>query len=317
MVSKAGVVNVSVPEVHVSADIRGWDFNEDTRILVVLDLASKEPAKIDLNKARLRVEDLTNNGLALGPMASGQGEPPSLLQDGEFASVITLKPNRPQRVWVAFGGFQRRAAPEMAQRIELSLAISAKTETTRTLVLSDPGNPPIWRGKPVESSEGLGISAQFSSDETAANFIFSDSRYAVGPIVLGIVTGIGLRRPQVRSEEGQELVFGNLQLQARLAWPLLVGRIGSLAPFIGFDSAIMTAEDNVKRPYWLGPGLGVEVAFGPFLPRHGPFPIDYPQTPLGAFNLSLGLVHWFGPDREPPSFGVVFAMSTAYAHLVR
>jgi hypothetical protein len=112
-------------------------------------------------------------------------------------------------------------------------------------------------------------------------------------------------------------VFGNLELQARLAWPVLSGRVGTLAPYLSFDSAILISDDDVTRPHWFGPGLGLEIAIGPFLPRHGPFPIDYPQTPLGAVNFSLGLVHWFGPDREPPSFGVVMSITTAYPHVVR
>jgi len=66
------------------------------------------------------------------------------LHDGEFGGEVTLKPKETERVWVAFGGFPRRSVPELAQRIELDLTISATTEIKRTITLSDPGNRPIY-----------------------------------------------------------------------------------------------------------------------------------------------------------------------------
>jgi len=317
VVLKEGTVDVRVPEVHVSADIRQWDFSEDARVLIVLDIASEEPAKIDLKKARLRIEEPNRRDRARGPIASGLGEPPSRLYDGEFAPEVALNPHKTERVWVAFGDFPRRSTRELAQRIELELPLSAKSETKQTITLSDPGKPPIWRGEPVRSSGGWGFSFQLSADEGVANIRFVDLRYHVGPMIIGIASGFGPRTPEWPSDGGQKVRVANLELQARLAWPLLSGRIGSLAPYIGFDSAIKISDDDVRRPHWFGPGVGVEMAMGPFLPRHGPFPIDYPQTPLGFMNFSLGFVHWFGPGREPPSFGMVMSLSVAYAHFGR
>ncbi len=82
VVSKEEVVAVKVPEVHVSADIRQRDFSEDTRILVVLDIADEEPARIDLKKARLRIEDPN----WFGP----DREPPSF---GAVMSITTAYPH--------------------------------------------------------------------------------------------------------------------------------------------------------------------------------------------------------------------------------
>jgi hypothetical protein len=37
--------------------------------------------------------------------------------------------------------------------------------------------------------------------------------------------------------------------------------------------------------------------------------VHYPLSPLGALSLRAALVHWFGPDRDPPSLGATFIFS--------
>ncbi len=304
----AGLVVVA-PEVHLSAALRRWDFDDDSRVLVVLQLESEAPLKLNLRKARLRIDDPLREEAARAPVASGVGEPPRRLRDGEFAPPIRLTPGKKETVWIAFGGFAERSAPQLAEVVVLELPVPEKPEAAQTLVLSDPGRRPIWRGKPVSMSAGFGYSFQLSADESALNLCVNDSRWLIGPLALGYGLGLGFRFPQGRSEQGDKVVFPNIALHSRLAWPVLIGHMGSLSPYLGFEAAILGGDDDVRRRNWFGPSLGVDMALLPLVPRSGPFPVDYPHSALGAVHFTVGLVHWFGPDREPPHFGMVMSLS--------
>jgi hypothetical protein len=164
----------------------------------------------------------------------------------------------------------------------------------------------------VTYSQGLGLLVQASADESAVNLLLEDMRFAVGPAVAHGYLGFGVRMPAVSSREGQDVVCCNIGFGLGASWPLVRMKHMTLAPYAGAEGAVLASKDDVSRRSWIGPALGLELSGPPLSSRHGPFPIDYPRSTLGAFNMRVALVHWFGPDRSPPSFGATFAMSVAY-----
>lgn len=101
---------------------------------------------------------------------------------------------------------------------------------------------------------------------------------------------------------------GGLEFQA-------AGRVLSnvvvLSPFVGVETALLVGKhaSEVIRDHWVGPSLGLNVGFAPFHPLRGPFPLEYPPSPLSAYNMHVALVHWFGDHRASPSFGWVTGFS--------
>jgi hypothetical protein len=243
-------------------------------------------------------------------LASGVGEPPEWLVDDEHASPIALRAGEPVEVWVGFGKFKPGRHPELAQRVQLVLP----TPGRERLELSQPGRRPVWRAQPAQRSMAIGAWVQVSADESALSYQAAEHRVVLDPIVLALAYGIGVRVPRSASKQGQDVVCCNLALSMGASWPLLRARDFSLAPYLGFEAALLSGDDQVTRRTWLGPALGLELSGPPLAPRNGPFPVVHPRSLLGASNVRLALVHWFGPDRSPPSFGLVAVVNLAYGN---
>lgn len=299
-------VRVTSSEVHVSADVRGRDLSVGSRVLVVLDLDADAPTDLDLRRFKLGLQGVGAPDEWRTALASGVGEAPELLSDGEHASPIHLEPGQHVRAWVAFGQYHPRAQREIPEHVVLV------TPGGTRVALSTPGAEPIWHGEPVKNSQGLGLLVQASADESAVNLLIEDQRFSVGPVVAHGYLGFGVRMPAVSSRNGQDIVCCNIAFGLGASWPL--ARIGdfTLAPYAGAEGAVLASKDDVSRRTWIGPAVGLELSGPPLWPRHGAFPIDYPRSSLGALNVRAALVHWFGPDRSPPSFGATLAMSIAY-----
>jgi hypothetical protein len=296
-----GATSLQVPEVHLSADIRHADFTPASRVLVVLDVSARAPAQLDLRHMLLSIGGASGRETGELPIATGLGEPPVLLRDGEYVDKVELRAGQIVRAWVAFGGFLRRASREIPERVELTLA-----DGTR-LPLSVPGKTPPWQGTPVQASVGIGAWVQASADESSINLLLTDRHVEIAPLLLGTYWGIGVRSPRFRSESGGELVCCTLGFGLDLGWPVARNDQVALVPFVGGEASFLIGDDDdVTRKNWYGPMIGIELLGSPLLPRHGPFPVSYAQSPLGAVSLRAALVHWFGPDRDPPSFGASF-----------
>lgn len=303
-------LHVRVPEVHLSIDVRRTVFDESSRVIVVMQLLAAKAMKLDLGQIKLGLTDVTGHTEWRTPLASGLDEPPQLLMDDEHAGTVDLAAGKPMRVWVAFGEFKPRQHAEIPERIELVLPYGARER----IVLSDPGHLPVWTGEPIARTQSLGLSMQLSQDESAMNIVLGESRFALEPLVFSYGYGIGVRAPQFPSRAGQEIVCCNVALETGLSWPLALSRELTIAPYLGFEAAVLASDDTVSRRTWLGPALGLELTGPPLTPRHGPFPVSYPRSLLSAYNVRLALVHWFGPDREAPSFGMTLSVGTAYGH---
>lgn len=299
-------LRATVDEVHVSYDVRARDFTDDSRVLVVLDLDSATPIDLDLRRFKLGLQGAGAPDEWRSALSSGIGDPPEHLFDGEHAPPIHLEAGEHVHAWVAFGQYHPRAQREIPEHVVLVLPDG------RRLALATPGATPIWRGDPVRHSQGLGIWMQASADESAVNLLIEDLRFSVGPVVAHGYWGFGVRMPQLPSRNGQDIACCNLAFGLGASWPLVLNRDFSIAPYVGGEGAVLASKDDVSRRTWIGPAIGVEFSGPPLLPRHGPFPIDYPRSQLGAFNIRAALVHWFGPDRSAPSFGATLSMSVAY-----
>jgi hypothetical protein len=300
-------LRVRVSHVQVSERLRREEFTQASRVLVVLDIEALAATQLDLRSAVLSISGGPPSETARSALASGLGEPSGLLRDGEHAGVLALRAGQHVRAWVAFGGFAARTSREIPERVELSFPNGLQ------LTLSRPGAAPLWVGRPVTTSAGIvGLWVQGSADEGAVNATLGDFRGAAGPLVLGFRYGVGIRDAQPRSAGGPSIVGVNLALAADLAWPVLRTRMLIIAPYVGAEAAWLLGKDEITRRNWFGPSLGLQFAIHPLLPLHGPFPITYPRSLLGAQNFQIGLVHWFGPDRSPPSFGVSASVSSAW-----
>lgn len=301
-------LGVQVAEVHVSVDVRSLDFSDSSRVLVLLDLTAQQDTQLELKNARLTITGVTEPGDARYPIATGLGQPPARLEDGEFAPPLVIRSGQFVRAWVAFGNFPERANREIPERIALDLP------TGHHLLLSRPGQSPIWQGKTQTASFGYSAWLQMSADESAFNFGLSDNRLAAGPLVIGYRAGFGVRTPQYRDgQTGDSTVCCNWALAGDVAWPIDVSSQLRIGPFLGVESAFMTNNPDITRRTWVGPSLGLELS-GPLpVPLHGPLPINYERSRLGNFYLRAALVHWFGPDRAPyPSFGMMLSLGTSY-----
>ncbi|HKP60055.1 MAG TPA: hypothetical protein VJV78_25195 [Polyangiales bacterium] len=301
-------LGVQVAEVHVSAEVRSFDFSDSSRVLVLLDLTAQQDTQLELKNARLTITGVAGSGDERYPIATGIGQPPARLQDGEFAPRLDLRGGQFVRAWVAFGNFPERANREIPERIALDLP------TGHHLLLSRPGQTPIWQGKTQTVSFGYSAWVQMSADESAFNFGLSDNRVVAGPLVIGYRAGFGVRTPHYQDgKTGDNTVCCNWALAADVAWPIDIGPQVRVGPFLGVESAFMTNNPDITRRTWVGPSLGVELS-GPLpVPLHGPFPINYERSRLGNVYLRAALVHWFGPDRAPyPSFGMMLSIGTSY-----
>jgi hypothetical protein len=301
----AAGLELQVSEVHLSRELRRRDFSASSRVLVVLDLVADSDTELDLHRARLSIGGAERTEQPRTALASGVGEAPVFLRDGEHAPVLYLRRGEHVRAWVAFGQFHDRASREIPERVKLELPHGLALEVSR------PGEAPVWTGQPVVYSASMGTWFQGSADESTLNWLLEDYRYAVGPVVLAGRLGLGGRVPQVESGRGQNFVCCNIALATDVAWPLLRTKDLTLGPYAGVEAALLMSNDTVTRRTWVGPALGLELAIQPLLPRHGPFPVSYPRSSLGAYTLRLALVHWFGPDRDLPSFGVTSTISMA------
>ena len=103
---------------------------------------------------------------ARGPLASGLGKAPYLLQDGQFAPVIDLRPGKGQRVWVAFGGSTERSAPEIAQRVALELPVAARKRGTETSC--EAAEPKAGERRSAQAGTGAKIPEQREAQEARA-----------------------------------------------------------------------------------------------------------------------------------------------------
>jgi hypothetical protein len=300
-------LGVHIAEVHVSRDLRREDFSESSRVVVVLDLIADSATTLELRGARLSIAGIGESAKSStrSALASGIGQAPAMLSDGEFAPPLQLEPHAHRRVWVAFGEFGPRAHRELPENVVLELP------TGQRLELSRPGSTPVWQGEPQTVSLGTALWIQGSADEASFNWAISDSRYVLGPVVLGYRYGFGFREPIYKEgRSGDEFVCCSFSAAADLAWP--VWRTGSLAfaPFVGVEASFLPQHSDVTRHTWIGPSLGVELSDPMQIPRHGPFPIDYSRSLLSNVYVRLALVNWFGPDRSFPSFGYMISTGT-------
>lgn len=305
-------LGVHIAEVHVSWDVRTQDFSESSRVLVVLDLIAKADIRIDLRDSRLTLTGLEGSGDSQPQraLATGAGQAPAMLSDHEFIPPLELKAGVHRRAWVAFGELAPRAHRELPERVVLELP------TGQRLTLSQPGSAPVWRGEAQTFSSGSALWLQGSADETSVNFAFADNRRVAGPVVIGYRFGIGFRSPIYKAQpSGDDVVCCNLAMAADVAWPMWLSQgAWIIAPFAGVEASLLTQHSNVSRPYWVGPSLGIELAAAMPPPRHGPFPIDYPHSLLGNMYLRAALIHWFGPDRDYPSFGYMLSVGSAFGN---
>jgi hypothetical protein len=302
-------LGIHIAEVLVSRDVRSEDFSESSRVIVVLDLIADTDALLDLQRAELSIRGVDTTDSTQRPLASGVGQAPRTLNDGEFVPSIRLPGKQHVRAWVAFGNFPPRSTHELPEHIELKLPGGQKLE------LSRPGQTPVWQGDSQRSSYGTSIWIQGSADETAINLSLSDIRFVAGPLLIGLRYGFGARDTNYRSgAPGDGLVAWNLAIASDVAWPVWRHNRLVLAAFLGVESAFLLSREDVYRRTWVGPSLGLEIASALLVPQHGPFPIDYASSPLGAAFFRLALVHWFGPDREIPSFGYILSAGTAYGN---
>jgi hypothetical protein len=300
-------LGIHVAEVHVSQDVRVDDFSDSSRVLVVLDLTATQDTQLDLQNARLTITGLSEPGDVRNALATGIGQPPVRLVDGEFAAPLVVRSQEYVRAWVAFGNFPARASREIPERIALDLP------TGHHLELSRPGQLPLWRGEAQQQSSGTSLWLQLSADESAFNLTFSDNRFVAGPLVIGTRFGIGIRAPiYLPDHTGDKVVCCNLALAADVAWPIWPQSSLRLAPFIGVESSWMLGHEDITRRNWVGPSVGLELSTPMQVPLHGPFPIDYPRSLLGSAYVRVAFVHWFGADRDYPSFGAMLSLGTAY-----
>ncbi len=301
-------VQVRIERVDLDRSLRYRDFARDSRIVVQLDVLALRDTRLDLRRARMAIA-----GGPLGEhprlaIASGPGEPPQRLIDSAQLEPVQLHAGEHARFWVAFGQFEPRRSREIPERVSVQLS------GAEPMTISEPGNEPLWKGEPPRATFGTGIWAQASADEGSLNWMIGDLRAALGPLVLGARYGVGVRDPQSPSGKGQTLVGVNIPLAIDLSWPVLKTRDVILSPYIGAEAALLVGNDTVRRRTWFGPAIGLDVALRPLTPQHGPFPVDYPRSVLGSENIQLALVHWFGPDRSPPSLGVTMSVSMGWGN---
>jgi hypothetical protein len=304
-------LGIHIAEVHVSSDVRHEDLSGSSRVLVVLDLIADSDTTLELRGAQLSITGIddppdSNTRYAL---ATGIGQPPAVLTDDEFIPPLELRAHAHTRAWVAFGKFGPRAHPELPEKVVLELP------SGQQIALSQPGSGPIWHGKTQMTSFGTAIWVQGSADETSINWAISDNRYVAGPLVIGYRYGVGVRSPIYREgHSGDSLVCCNVSAAADVAWPVWRTAILTFAPFAGVEASFLANDADVTRRHWIGPSLGVELSAPMQIPRHGPFPIDYPRSLLGNVYLRLALVNWFGPDRSFPSFGYMLSSGTSFSY---
>lgn len=298
-------LEVEVFEVHVSRDVVEDDFSEASRVLVAFEVRALRSHTLDLAALRLSIGGGPGCEPARAPLATGVGDPPVLLRDGEHVALIVLEPGQSLRAWAAFGDFPERRAREIPERVELFWPGATG------LVLSEPGRTEPWDGEPKTFASGYGLYwFQLSADEGSVNGMVSDLRWALGPTILSTRYGVGLRFPRAFPTGDKGPLCCNLALGADLSLPQPIGRRWSLAPYLGGEAALLLGDhEEVSREHWIGVAAGLEASFGRTSLRHGPFPIDYPRSTLGVLNLRLALVHWFGDDRGLPSFGASTGLS--------
>ncbi|MGD8863384.1 MAG: hypothetical protein PVI30_25445 [Myxococcales bacterium] len=327
---QAGAVQLQVREVHLDRRLRVEDFSRDSRVLVPLSLVSSQPVRVSLRKLYLSMTDAFGERVTAAPLAMGLGEPPERLHDGDFVGPVSVEAGRPVRAWVAFGELPPRRHPELAEYVALHVPAGAvsthrapepepepeprpeqESESDVELVLSEPGDPPVWHGDPVTVSSGMGAHFQAFPDEGAFNFILNTTHYAIGPTVLATSFGIGAR---TRCEpDPSDALCENLAARIQLGLPLWRGRVGAMSPFLGGELALGPADRNARFDTLVGPSLGVDVMFRPLQPRHGPFPVHYQRSMLGEMHMNLGLVWWFGDDVAPEGApGASFTLTHAH-----
>jgi hypothetical protein len=208
------------------------------------------------------------------------------------ASQLRLLPRR---------GFTPRTTHEIPERITLHLPGG------QALTLSVPGSAPLWKGERVTKSVGFALWPQFSEDETQIN-VAAVYEWVVGPLVFDFHFGGGGRSRSRHVAESVDKVCCSTMVGGLLLVPVMQTSTLVISPFVGVDVA--TGDDHSRdyRYSWIGPVLGIDLGVNPLLPRHGPLPIDYSPSPLTMMNLRFGLTHWFGENRDYPSFGAIVAM---------
>lgn len=345
-----GVVTVTADEVHLDERLRAQDFSSSSRVLVALLLRTRHPTTFDLGRLRLSLTDAHGRRDEAAAIASGVGEPPHLLDDGETAGLLSLRPDAPVRAWVAFGELPSRRTRELPERVELHLTRSVPKRPPRATIRgaaglqaasgSVPGQErsarhggavaPVshtLRAAPVSlvlSEPGRepiwNADPVASSSSIGAHFQLFPDASTLNLVVnethafidpLVLVTSFGIGFSNACDDNADWCE--NLALRAQLGWPVWRGRLGALAPFAGAELAWGFAKTS--KLVLAGPSLGVDVALGPLQPQHGPFPVNYARSPLGRMHLRAGLVLWFGDDMPTTGQpGLVFAISHAFGH---
>jgi len=174
-------------------------------------------------------------------------------------------------------------------------------------VLSDPGQPPVWHGPAASVTSGISIRGEFSDGHSDGMLLTSSQRFDVGGPWVGFGYGIGFHADSDRSEV-------LLISRGELAVPVVGGRQGAIAPFVGFEAVPhFDVEGNDDANLRLGPAIGVSFALNPVLSQHGPFPVSYERALLGNTHIDVGMTWWFGddaPDSGEP--GLTIAIDYAF-----
>jgi hypothetical protein len=286
-------------EVHPSRDVRRRPLHPGARVAVALELRNQTRHELSfaLADVRLVLVDTYGRRQVRWPLAWGDGMPPERLQDGVGPLQMTVPAGASRQVWVAFGDFAELPTRELPVQIALELP-NRGAEPRRTLALSSPGRLPVWRADAVAQAGGLGVSWQLFPEGSAGNLLTNDQRFALDPLWVAYGWGFGVRTAELPDDDADS-VCCNLAANVTAGVPLYRHPELTLSAIAGAEVATLLSTANVKRRTVGGPMLGVSVSGPPFLPHHGPFPIEHERSLLGSVNIDAGLVWWFGSNLAP------------------
>jgi hypothetical protein len=290
-------VAVEVDRTAISAALRTEDFHPGSRVAVGLRIENRGTQRVtlDLGTAALSIRDVDGATETRKPLASGHGEPPRQLHDGEFVAPLVLQPGASQRVWLAFGSFSPRRLRDIPEHIVLYFP--ASPGRVAELVLSDPGHAPVWRAGPVGTISNWGVLGHLRPDHSGFTLVLAHPRTWLDPVWLG-----GGFTVVVNTDDPAE--YGCCGIGARLeaGVPFMRGRQGAVSAYLGTELAVRGRDDgDDESVVHAGPELGLSLTGPPIRSQHGPFPVSYERPVFGSLELKLALSWWFG--RGLPKLG--------------
>lgn len=302
-------VEATVGQVALDVELRRADFHTGSRLVVGLVLYNRGSAavRVDLSRAQLRMRDAYGGEQTAKALATGTGEPPRHLYDGDRVGPVMIEPGGTARAWVAFGEMEvPDELREVVQRVVLVLPAETGIEA-REVVLSEPGAPPIWYADAVRGSSGIGMRVLAGPRKVHGGVSLGvDSWLWLDPAWLSMGVDIGMHG----WDEAQ--LPGSLGVHGQLGLPVSRQRTGALSPFLAFEMRTTDYERGAETYYdtIYGPSLGLDWSAMPLQSQHGPFPVSYERAALGSFHFGIGAVWWFGdglPGYGAP--GLIVALS--------